>query len=94
MKVNESIREMVARKYSENVGVDFDLLPEKYKQRNYLIADTILKIPDIKKGLELLEEAKKGNIPDCSDCFYKQRYSPPKLYDSDFGRTTGTQKPE
>jgi len=29
----------------------------------------------------------------CKECFYKIRYMPESMYDSDFGRTTGTRRP-
>ena len=72
MTVNESIREEVFNildNESQGGGYLYDLadfreysLDEQVRDYLLIITDQILSHPDIKKGLELLEEAKKGNI--------------------------------
>ncbi len=44
---------------------------------------------DIRSGTDrILALIKEADYKDCSDCLYKQRYEPPKMYDSDSGRIT------
>lgn len=45
----EEVREKIARLYSECAGVDFDTLPEKYKERNRIIATNVFSIT-LKRG--------------------------------------------